>query len=647
MIGDITDTKVKSGYQPSQSVRDVTTRVRQDYQTADDIQNRPFREFNDKSVLHRMDLDQKAFNSYVEPQSSDPDESWRYNGVRPLTRNKIISIAAHATAQIIFPKVFAQNDADEEDKGAAQVMRDMIEWNIRHSDYELSFLYAVISALTNPAVIVKAEFSEVLGKVKFKTENGFTTKEIVDDVLSGFHMHIIPIDEFLITNPYEFHLQRQKAIIRRRFIEYAEAEQLWGDHQNFDFVQPGIQTLYRDEDGTFYDVKDDSLDNLVEEVVYYNRQDDAEIPFINGIYHGDDDTDANLFTHRDSINRPKYPFAKSGYEPIDEKRFFYYKSAVFKLVNEQDVLDRMWRMSMDGTFLDTMPPVAISGDEVTDTGVMFPGMTSGFAKDTKIVPLRVANPNSAFNAMQVIEQSAAESSQDPSRAGLGQLGAQTAFETAKIEQNARIQLGLFGKMIGALVVDFGDLMVADILHHQTVGQAEEILGGEVRFKFNTFLLSDQSLDGKNVTKSIIFTDEFMGREATLEDGFNLLEKEGGMESDRRIYKVNPFQFSRLKFLLTVEADALLPKNEAFEKAMNLEAYDRMIVDPFTNKQAVSRDFLVDTFAKGETDKYTMSSEKLLGLGLDEATQPGGANGATSPLVQQANGSNSVNSLLTQ
>ena len=300
---------------------------------------------------------------------------------------------------------------------------------------------------------------------------------------------------------------------------------------------------------------------------------------------------------------------------------------------------------MDGTFLDTMPPVAISGDEIVNTGVIFPGAVTAFAKDTKITPIKVANPNSAFNAISVIEQSASESSQDPTRQGIASVGAQTAFETAKIEQNARIQLGLFGKMITALVKDFGYLMIDDIIHHQTVGQAEEMLSGDMALKYRSFLLPDQVMDGKSVTKSIIFTDEFMGRKATLVDSFKLLKEEGGIDSDVRMYKVNPFLFSRLKFMLTVDADVLLPKNEAFEKAMNLEAYDRMIVDPFTNKQAVSQDFLVETFAKGDSDRYILSSEKLLGLNLDETAQPG--KGSTSELVTQATGSNSVKSLVAQ
>lgn len=647
MISDLnTKNKQISSYQPSLAVRELTSLVKEDYRTGHEIMHRSFREFNDKSVLKRMDLDQKAFNSYVEPQSQNPDESWRYNGVRPLTRNKIISIAAHVTASLIYPNVFAQNSNSKDDKVAAEVMRDLIEWNVRNSDYESTFLFGVISALTNPAIILEQRFATAMQKVKFKIENGYREEEILDDIDTGFRTLIVPVDELFISNAYEYNIQKQKALIRRKYISYEEAAARYSDHLNFKYVQPGIKTLYDDDNNTFYDLRDDELDAYeVEEAIYYNRSQDLEVPFLNGIYHGEENVNGNPMSHRDYANRPKYPFAKSGYEPIDERRFFYYKSAVFKLANEQDVIDRMWRMAMDGTFLSVMPPVAVSGDEQINSSVIFPGMVTGFSKDTKVDPLRVSEPSQSFNAIQAIEASATESSQDPLRQGVQSQGSQTAYEVAKLEQNARIQLGLFGKMISSLVKDVGYLMVDDIIHHQTIAHIDETTSN---LNYQSFLLPDQTVNGKNVSKSIIFSDEFFGKDPTIEDAFKLLKEEGGPDGDSKIYKVNPHKFAKLRFSLYVDPDVLLPQNEAFEKAMNLEAYDRMIKDPYTNKRAVSQDFLVETFAKGNSDRYLLSSEKLLGMKLDETATPDGGGGqGTSQLVEQSLGSNSVKSLATQ
>ena len=118
MIGNIPKNqkeKDKAGslYMPPADVLEITKKVKQDYETGKLIMDRPYEEFNDLTLAQRQNKDQKAFNSYTEPRSTDPDESWKWKGVRPITRNKIISITAHITAQILIPNVFAQNNADE------------------------------------------------------------------------------------------------------------------------------------------------------------------------------------------------------------------------------------------------------------------------------------------------------------------------------------------------------------------------------------------------------------------------------------------------------------------------------------------------------------------------------------------------------
>ncbi len=60
-------------------------------------------EFNDLCVLDRMQIDQMSWNTY-QPNNGGPmwgDElnSWRSRALKPVVRNKCISIAAHATAR--------------------------------------------------------------------------------------------------------------------------------------------------------------------------------------------------------------------------------------------------------------------------------------------------------------------------------------------------------------------------------------------------------------------------------------------------------------------------------------------------------------------------------------------------------------------
>ncbi len=601
-----------SAYSPSKEVKDLIARIKQDYSVGDQILNRSFREFNDRSILQVMDDDQKAFNTYIPPKSMVASEAWRAFTVRPVTRNKIISIAAHATASLIYPNVFAQNSDDEEDKDAANVMRDLIEWTIKNSDYELTFLYTVVSALINPCVYLKADYSEVMQTVKEKVKGKIVTKEVIDDVLSGFRAMIVPVEEMLITNAYEFEIQRQRALGRRRFIEHDEAKSLYGKHADFKHVNPGIRAIYNDSDSAFYDQKDDQLTTLVEEFTYYNRTEDLELVFMNGVLMCDKD---RPMKHRDLKGRPKYPFAKTGYEPIDEKRFFFYKSCVSKLAPDQKIVDRLWNTVLDGSFLSLMPPIALFGDEEVDSGVMMPGSVTSFAKNTKIQPINTGmNLSAGYTAIQTVEDSMTESSQDRNRSGAPVEGNRTAFEIARMEQNARIQMGLFGKMIGKLVTDFGYLMIHDIVHHMTVADVEEITGGDTRTKFRSFLLPNKTDGGKKVTTEIRLESDLLGKDMTEDDvtskGYEIMDQEGGIDGDRRIYLVNPELFSKFEFKVTVSPDNMTPVNEAFQKAMNLEAYDRLIANPLVDQEAVTQDFLVETFAKGESSKYMKKAEEI-------------------------------------
>lgn len=681
MIGEIPRNAQKSTYLPPQSVIDFTKKVRQDYQIGWSILHEAHEELNNTSVIAEMNRNQKLFNSFVEDLSANPDESWRWSGTRPITRNKIISILAHMTAQITVPNIFAQNDQDEEDKQMANVMRDILTWMIQNSDYSQDFVLAVMGALVNPVTYMGAEFNEVMQSIKERLENGeLTLSQTRDEVLSGFQTHIYSADQILITNAHERNIQKQRAIIKRTFVDFDTAEAMFGHHENFMFVQPGVKALFNEKDGLFYDIKEDTNTNLVEISRYYNRREDVGVAFVNGIYMGDSvfrqrfdengepafeegepvsdelrPEDLNPIKHRDNSNRPKYNVAPIGYERINE-HFFYFKSAVAKLAPEQDLVDAMYRMVMDGTFLSVMPPVAISGDDEVETDVWFPGAAHHISRDTEIAPLSSGNDlNAGYRALQEIERSMEQSSQSDIRSGQSQQGAQTAFEIARLEQNARIQLGNFGKEIGTFVAQIGQLMVDIALQHLTVAETEEILGGQVRLKYRPFLVADQDFGGEKITKHIRFSDELIGRKMTDEEmkrrRLKLLKesgakiKDGKVKVERIINEVNPVLFSRMKYLVRVEPDSMLPKNEAFTKALKLEAYDRALQNPLIINDpealtAVTRDFLFGALheTQGEEDKYLPKAKNILGRESAQNIRP---DNQGSRLIEQATRQNAL------
>lgn len=624
----------------------IYNQVLNDYNRAIILFNKPRAEFNDRSVRTEIDMNERAFNSYIPPRSQDPDESWRAQTVRPITRNKLISIAAHVTANILYPNVFAQNDKDNEEKEAAQVMRDLIEWTIENSNYSRQFLMAVITALVDPVVIVHAEFAEVMRKVRDMQDDGtYSVSDIVDEILSGFQLRVLRGNELLIANVFESDIQRQRFLIRNQFTDYEEEKLIYGDNEKFkEYVKPGVRIIFDQSSETFYQVYDREMQGyMVNKVTYYNRSLDLELVFINGI----------CVTGYDRPNPRKdklYPFAKTGYEPLNNGQFFYYKSAANKLGSDQEIVDTLYNMVIDGTFLALMPPIALYGSEEVNSSVTIPGTVTSF-RDPNVKMENMAPKSDIRAGLEMIakvEQSISESSQDALQAGGNNPGpTRTAREVLLQQQNAKTALGLFGKMIGFLVEDIGKLMIGDILQHMTVGQLAEIEGDDMAMKFRSFLLHDKTIEGKKRTKKIEFTDKYLNSDGMTPDemmaeSFDILKAQGGPDADVTLLRVNPKIFRTLKYKIRVDPDQLSPKSKSLEDAMKLEAYDRLIQNPYVDQMAVTQDFLLDAIKPGESAKYMKKqapAEASAPMGNPDGTVT--QKGVNQNLVGQLTGSNSL------
>jgi len=641
-IKDKQITNEVSSYQPSVEAKAATSEVMKDYQTGQENQTRPRQEFNDRSILTEIDVNQKAFNSYVPPKSDDPDMSWRAQTVRPITRNKLISIASHVTATILYPGVFAQNPDDQEDKDSAQVMKDLMQWTIDNSNYPRAFISAVIGMLVDPYTVVNVEYLEVMRKVKEMKEDGtWTSKEILDEVMSGFCTNILPAKEILFANFYEPNIQRQRFIIRQRYLDHEDAKSLHSHHANFKYVKPGVLSVFDEGTDTFYNVVDDEMKGIFDhEVTYWNRSQDLELTFVNGVLVCDPE-------YPNRRKDKKYPFAHGGYEPLGNGTSFCFKSAANKLGSDQDIVDTLYNMILDGTFLSLMPPMALYGSEEVDSSVFIPGMVTSFRDvNTKFETIgpRV-DLRAGLETISGVERSMSESGGDAARAGNTQGGTRTAREVLLLEKNAQVALGLFGKMVRFLVEDIGDLMIGDILQHMTVGEVSEI--SDV-MAFNSFILPDQNIKGKSVTKKIEFVNpadypDTSNEDASLQASFGVLKKEGGMGSDKKLYMVNPEIFRDRKYKTRISADDFNPPSKALEKALSLEAYDRAIQNPTLDQEAVTREFLIDVYRPGQSDRFIKKAPAPAPIG-GEPTAIDGAlqqKGVSTSMLSQITGSNSL------
>jgi len=537
-------------------------------------------EFNDLSLVTRDQYDQMTFNTY-QPNNGQgwqgaPQSLWRSRAIRPVVRNKCMSIAAHATARLIFPKIFAYDKQSDEQRDAAQVMEDLMEWSGDVSNYPFVALMRVITALSSPASIGFTEYGEVTRTVKTeKGEDGkWIEKRVRDESYPVFMDEVVPVNQLYIQNMYEPDIQRQGWLIWRKVYSFSEAQIKYnGVYDNFQYVRPGVQTIYDDANRTFYYVYDPNMRSEdVEEIIYWNKNLDLKIIMANRV----------MLTPHDNPNPRQdklYPFDKFGYEPINN-RFFYYKSLAFKLQHDAEIVNTLYQMVIDGTYLSIFKPMVNVGGEIIASDVIVPGsVTTLSSPDADLRAINVGSDLKAgLETLSVVEKSISESSQEPLQQGDDTGGTQTAYEISRLENNANTILGLFLQMIAKHVKDFGKLRMGDIIQYLTLPEVVQIEGSEeADLVYKTFFLGT----GKsNKSKKIEFDSELpdeMDEDEYLDRSYDLLGEEE--KKKMTIAKVNPGIFRDLQYMVTVSPDIMSPRSTDLERAFALEDYDRMVAAP--------------------------------------------------------------------
>lgn len=592
-----------SSYQPSPEIIALTKDFKDAFSDGVNILTRSHEELNNYNVYERMNRDQRAFNAFVDESVDDPMEAWKWKGTRSMALKQTIDTHAHITSVLAIPMAFAQNEKQEEDRFMSNIMRDALEWLAVNSEYRESYVATMMSVLVNPATWMGAEHIESFTTVKERNEDGsLIKKQVLDEELSGFRAPVYSADQVLISNAYEQNVQRQYIIIRRQYKPYTQLKKIWEWHDNFIYVQPGIKTVYSAEDGLFYDIKDDAHPTLVEEAVGYCRQTDTEVTFLNGIYMGDDNVDHNLVKHRDNYNIPKVPLVPFGYQRINE-HFFYWKSFVNKIGWDNSLIDAMYENTMNREAIDLYTPMALYGVEEFSTSVVFPGAVVSFENpDAKAEPLIPPSRGEGYRAIREIEASIKEAGLSDVQQGNLPEASQKAFSVARAEQNARTILKGALRSISFSVMKYGDLMKDYILQHLTTAQLDEITGSE---HYRTLVLKDQMVDGKQVSKKIVFDDGLIGRKMSRKEKqkqeLRMLEDIGWPENKEHVYKVNPHLFSKLKYMIRIEPDEMIEKNSAFEKQMAERMYALLRPDPLVSGEGLVRKLLQANY-RGEAEE---------------------------------------------
>ena len=619
-----------SPYMPSQEVIDVRAMILKHFVLGTTNMYTPRVEFNDLSLVLRDQYDQMSFNTY-QPNNGDgwqgsTTTAWRSNAIRPIVRNKCMSIAAHASARLRFPKIFAYNEQADEQADVAELIEDLMEWSGDISNYPYTALMRVITAMASPASIGYTEYAEVMRNVKVeKGEDGmWVQKKIRDEAYPLFSDFVVPVTQFYIENLYEPDVQKQGFVIWRKVYGYSEAQVKYGDNDNFQYVKPGVQTLYDDANRNFYYVYDPNMRSYdVEEIMYWNKNLDIKIILVNGV----------MMTEHDNPNPRNdklYPFDKFFYEPINE-RFFYGKSLANKLQQDADVINTLYQMVIDGTYLSIFKPMVNVGGEIIASDVIVPGAVTTFSDPNS--DLRAINVGADLKDGLATLSAVEESINESSDGGLQNVAQQpgqdvTAYAISVAQQSANTTLGNFISMISKHVVDFGKLRLGDILQYLTLPDISKITeDAELTYK-TIFMKGNSKVGGKN--KKLVFDNQIpqdLDEEDYLNNSYDVLAEE--KEKNMTITKANPIFIRELQYMVSINPDILQPKSLDLERAYGLEDYDRMVMHP-------------EIFDAEETGKILLANNPETKKDIDKYLAKQAPTGQNQPSQQGQNGMPNAN-----
>lgn len=625
-----------SGYMPPPDVVELTEVVQRDYSFGHGILTRPWIELNQRSPIDDENRGQLMFNAFVDTSVEDPNEAWKWRGTRSMARNKAITMHANLTSKFLLAKFIAQNDDDDIDMEFSEVMDDLVEWMAEpdNSEYQSSFLQVVFGMLSNPVTYMGAEFNQVKQKIKERDIDGsINIKEIIDEELSGFQVPIYSTSQVMITNAYVRNIQKQRSVIKRRFVDKSELEQKYKDHPNWLYVKAGWKTVYNSKDALFYDYYDILHPHLVEEVTWMNRKDDSEVVFLGGIYMGDvASVDNNPMLHRDNRDAPKYNVIPFGYSRIGD-HFFYYKSLMNVVGWDHMLYDAMTEITMNRSILELDAPYAVSGSDKVDGDMIFPKAIVAFEDpDTKLTPLLPpSNLAAGFNAISATERSMAAESVDP--ISLDNVPKSTKNQQAVIaavQQNAQKLVDDVQKQLVASLSQFGQLMKDIAINHITAPEVEEILGGQLRLKYKSFVLHNKQVAGKTMHKKIVFDSSLLGAEMTDDEqqmeSLKLLEETGWPNSKQALIRINPELFAKYKYLSQMDVEDLEAKNGKFWQPILTNLYGMLRQDPLADAEGLLRRLMRSYFG-AEGDALV---KKAPAAGALPPPPPGGPNNG-SPL----------------
>jgi len=181
-------------------------------------------------------------------------------------------------------------------------------------------------------------------------------------------------------------------------------------------------------------------------------------------------------------------------------------------------------------------------------------------------------------------------------------------------------------MIADLVRQIGELTMDCIIAHTTKGEIDATVPEALKMKFRKLLIKGKD-SGKEITNKIEFSvdgtdnlEKGMSPEKARELEWSLFDKAGGINTDQRIYRVNPYRFARHRFSIYIDPTEIISRSMGTDKMRKDRAFQILThpaIAPYTDPEAVAN-AQIEEVTIGDPDKFKKKGggmEDLLGAAM--------------------------------
>ena len=511
------NTEIEIKYIPKEDEKKVIDFV---YSEADDMikeRNRSRVQFNDRILIQFVDDSEKRVQGYVPTREAQGKEEWESNVFNQVTRNKLKAVVAGVASTPPAMKYRAVSVAD----GSLDIMRagmigNLVDYSRNKTNVETEIFWEAWTCATQGTVIkydgylktkykrkMIKSFDLITGDLDFEEKEVIVNDQCVDI--------IVPISEFFIKS-FEIHdVQDQPAVAWIRYLDLDTIKEEFGKYKNFKYViNKNSLGEYESETKTFfYDKwKDRVEDNQYEVIKYYNKFKDQYVIIINGVLI----IDAPLLW---GASDKMYPFAKTIYEPFQNKNFFYGNSLPNANMDTQDTINALYNMGLDKNYRSMRPPLlaGIKNKDLLEMENENVGMdTTIYVEDVNQVQYQKIPglTDSEMTMIKWVSQGMDMGTVDQTQQGIAGRGV-TAREIVIANENAKKLKGVFFMFLTDLWIQKTKLRIPNILNNYTQPKVEEILGadGATTYKesFRKILVENSEFpDGSTGTLEVQFVN---------------------------------------------------------------------------------------------------------------------------------------------